>query len=71
MSDKTDKIDFEKSLAELEKIVTQLESGECSLDESITLFKKGITLSNDCSKKLENARQQILTLTEAQNEAKQ
>ena len=35
------KIDFEKSLSELEKIVAQLGSGECSLDESIKLFEKG------------------------------
>ncbi len=55
--------DFEKSLAELEKIVSELESGECSLDESMKLFERGIELSEECRKTLENARQKITVLT--------
>ena len=37
-----DKIDFEKSLGELEKIIAKLESGECTLEESISLFEQGM-----------------------------
>ena len=55
--------DFEKSLAELEKIVSELESGECPLDESMKLFERGIELSEECRKTLENARQKITVLT--------
>lgn len=62
-------IDFEKSLNELESVVAQLESGDVSLDESVKLFEKGIKLSDDCRKTLENARQKIITLTEAEKEA--
>ena len=61
--------DFEASLLELEKIVEKLEGGETSLDESIKLFEKGMELSNDCRKTLDNARQKIITLTEAEKEA--
>lgn len=61
--------DFEASLLELEKIVEKLEGGEISLDESIKLFEKGMELSNDCRKTLDNARQKIITLTEAEKEA--
>ena len=39
------------------------------LDESVKLFEKGIKLSDDCRKTLENARQKIITLTEAEKEA--
>ena len=56
--------DFEKSLDELEKIVSRLESGDISLDESIKLFERGIKLTNDCRKTLETARQKIASLTE-------
>lgn len=60
--------DFEKSLDELEKIVSQLESGDISLDESIKLFERGIELTNDCRKTLETARQKISSLTEEERE---
>ncbi len=63
-----DKINFEDSLKNLEEIVQRLETGECTLDESIELFEKGIKLSDECSKRLDTARQRILTLTEAQQE---
>lgn len=60
--------DFESSLKELEKIATMLENEQISLDESIALFEKGVFLSNECSKYLENAKQRIITLTNAQEE---
>lgn len=60
--------DFEKSLDELEKIVARLESGDVSLDDSIKLFERGMELTNKCRKTLENARQKIITLTEAETE---
>lgn len=61
-------INFEKSLDELEKIVARLESGDISLDDSINLFERGMELTNECRKTLENARQKIITLTEAETE---
>ena len=33
---------FEKSIKDLEEIVVKLESGDSTLDESLTLFEKGI-----------------------------
>ncbi|MCQ2449886.1 MAG: exodeoxyribonuclease VII small subunit [Clostridia bacterium] len=64
----TKKNEFEDSLNSLEEIVQQLESGECSLDESIALFEKGMKLSENCSKRLDVARQKIITLTQAEQE---
>lgn len=60
---------FEDSLKELELIVSKLENPDISLDESIALFEKGITLADSCSKQLESARQKILTLSDAEKEA--
>lgn len=62
--------DFEKSIKELEKIANSLENEQISLDESITLFEKGVKLSKDCSEYLENAKQKIITLTELEEESK-
>ncbi len=59
---------FEKSLERLEEIVKKLESGECSLEESIELYKTGATLCNECSKLLENAKLTIKTLSDAEVE---
>lgn len=60
---------FEKNLERLEDIVKKLEDGSCSLDESIKLFEEGIKLSGDCNKTLENAKQKIKLLEEAEKEA--
>ena len=50
---------FETALADLEDIVKKLEAGNVSLNESISIFEKGIALSDMCSKMLENAKQRI------------
>jgi exodeoxyribonuclease VII small subunit len=55
--------DFEKSLNELEKIVSALEDNEISLDEAIKLFEKGIELSDKCRQTLEKAEIKITALT--------
>ena len=59
---------FEEALAELELIVEKLEKGECGLDESISLYERGIKLSADCSNLLTEARNKILTLSDAEVE---
>ena len=59
---------FEKSIKELEQIAIALENEQLSLDESISLFEKGVKLSRECSQYLENAKQKIVLLTEAEDE---
>ena len=39
------KVNFEKSLAELETIVEQLETDELGLEDSLKQFEKGIKLT--------------------------
>ena len=62
------KIGFEKSLEALEKIVARLESGECSLDESIKLFEQGVKYTNDCRTALKSAKERIVSLTDLEKE---
>lgn len=54
---------FEKSIKELEEIVSALENGELSLDDSLKQFEKGIVLARSCQAKLNNAEQKITSLT--------
>ena len=53
---------FEKALAELEKIVARLESGELSFEEALPTHKRGIELARFCQQKLEAAQQQVKVL---------
>lgn len=56
---------FEESIKELENIVAVLEKGDCSLDEAVELFEKGVKLSKECHTVLDNAEQKIKILTES------
>ena len=51
--------EFEKTLAELEKLVVKLEKGDLSLDESLSGFKHGIELTQQCQTVLDNAQQTV------------
>lgn len=50
---------FEESIKELEQTVQSLEKGELSLEESIAAFEKGINLSKECTKALDEAEKKI------------
>jgi exodeoxyribonuclease VII small subunit len=50
---------FEASLDELERVVKELEKGELSLERSLELFERGMTLSAECRKQLEDAETRV------------
>ncbi|MBM4338574.1 MAG: exodeoxyribonuclease VII small subunit [Deltaproteobacteria bacterium] len=50
---------FEDALQKLEKIVSQLEEGDISLEESLKLFEEGIRLSRFCGQKLDEAEKRV------------
>lgn len=53
---------FETSLAKLEEIVTQLEEGDLSLEDSLKLFEDGVKLSRECQERLDHAERRIEVL---------
>lgn len=60
MSKSKDKTpDFEKSLAELEGLVSRLESGELTLDQSLDCFKRGVELTRHCQSVLDEAQKMV------------
>jgi len=50
---------FEENLAELSKIVQELEKGELPLDKAVELYENGLALSEKCKTELENAKLKI------------
>lgn len=62
-----EKLSFEEAMKDLEDVVSELESGDLTLDKSIEKFKKGIELSDHCNKLLEDAEKTVTILVEQSN----
>ena len=50
---------FEQALAELEQIVSRLESGQAPLEDSIRMYERGAALKAHCETRLESARLRV------------
>ena len=57
-------VDFEKALAELEELVSKMEDGTLSLEESLAAFERGVKLSRACQSALRNAELRVKALTQ-------
>ncbi len=53
------KPDFETALADLEQLVQRMESGELSLEDSLSEFERGIRLTRVCQDALKVAEQRV------------
>ncbi len=53
---------YEQAFAELEKVVSSLEDGQATLDESVELFQRGQALAKHCANLLEQARLKVTVL---------
>jgi exodeoxyribonuclease VII small subunit len=60
----TDDVNFESALEELETLVSQMESGDLSLDESLKAFERGVALTRHCQTALKEAELKVQTLTQ-------
>jgi exodeoxyribonuclease VII small subunit len=52
-------LSFEQALAELEKIVAQLERGDVALEDSIRMYERGAALKAHCEAKLKDAQLKV------------
>ena len=57
-------VDFEAALAELEELVSRMESGTLSLEASLEAFERGIKLTRDCQAALRQAELRVKALTQ-------
>ena len=61
----TEDINFEAAMAELEKLVAQMEDGDLTLDDSLKAFERGVVLTRQCQQALSRAELRVQTLTDA------
>ena len=54
--------DFEKSLEELEGIVSKMEQGQLSLEQTLSAFEEGVKLTRSCQNSLKSAEQRVSQL---------
>ena len=58
-----EEMNFETAMAELEKVLGQLENGNVALDESIALYERGAKLKARCETKLKEAEEKVAQIT--------
>lgn len=59
---------FEEALQELERLVSSMEEGELSLEDSMKAFEKGIKLTRECQTALQKAEQKVQILLDESGE---
>lgn len=63
------KLTFEQAMGRLEEIVAQLEAGDHSLEDALSLYEEGAKLMKQCAAMLDKAEQKVLKLrTDANGE---
>lgn len=62
MAKPAQELSFEKALAELEKLVAQMEGGSLSLEQALAAHKRGLELARICQERLEAAQRQVKVL---------
>jgi exodeoxyribonuclease VII small subunit len=60
-------VKFEDGIKRLEEIVGILDEGEVSLDEALNLFKEGLLLTKDLSKRLDEIEKKVEILIKKEN----
>lgn len=58
---------FEEGLRRLEDIVSTLDEGQISLDEALNLFKEGLGLTKDLSKRLDEIERKVEILAKKED----
>lgn len=61
-----DNLNFEETIKELEKIVSELENNDCPLETAIELFSNGVDKIKKCNEIINNAKLKIETIENEQ-----
>lgn len=70
MTDKpVSELSFEEAMAELERVVGQLERGDVALEASIALYERGAALKAHCAGKLADAEAKVELIRAAEGKA--
>lgn len=63
MRNRIEDLAFEEAFEELEQIVSRLEAGGLTLEESLAIFERGQTLATHCSQQLDEAELKVRQMT--------
>ncbi len=66
----SDSLTFEKALADLERILRNLEDGTTTLEESLAQYERGVALLQACYQQLRGAEQRIVKLSGVDGDGK-
>ena len=67
MAKESKTVSFEATLEELEGIVAKLEGGDLPLEKSLELFERGVHLSRECQKRLDDAERKVEILVKGED----
>lgn len=62
MEDETKELTLEEALRALEELTSDMEEKELSLDESFSMYQKGMELIRYCSERLDTVEKQLIVL---------
>ncbi|BCW49214.1 exodeoxyribonuclease VII small subunit [Arthrobacter sp. 1088] len=68
-TDSLDSLSYEEAREQLVAVVSRLEAGGASLEESLALWERGEALAKRCEDWLEGARKRLATARDATNDA--
>ncbi len=60
---------YEQAVSELESVVSLLEGGDLTLEDSIKMFERGVSLVRLCNKRLDDIEKRITLLVEGKDGA--
>ena len=64
VEEKQDEKSFESAMIELEELVTKIETGNLSLEDSLKEFENGVKLSRVCQAALKDAEKRVKILND-------
>ncbi len=64
---KSDPLNFETALNELEGVVEKISAQELNLEDALQAFEKGVSLARQCQKQLKEAEQKVQVLVDYEN----
>ena len=62
---------FERALENLEEIVSSMEKGDLTLEDSLKAFERGIKLTRECQAALKDAEQKVRVLSKENGETEE
>lgn len=65
MDSKKEQVSFETSLKDLERTVGELEKGDLALEDQLKSFERGVALSRECLKRLDEIERRVEKLVQS------